>query len=268
MYVIGDYLVWKESELFCKVKSILDSYAIRILYTMADNGNILGNRARAEYLLRQIPDAESFTVDGEPDEQLLSPLFAELSLLLKNKELTTEQLGAFNLSKEDIAQLSGEIKNRLLVSILQHSILTEIKRKCEIELNDASGTGVMFCKLMETMVKKQFLEKFKTYFSEQGSHRKTLAKPYDKVTIGTFTNILREEICRQILASKGAVIFGSVCDLTWWDDYGKRLMDFKDLRNACCHSEPFGWEQYEQMLNILFEQREFMNTLVGDVLPM
>lgn len=268
LYVIGDYLVWKESELFCKVKSILDSYAIRILYTMADNGNILGNRARAEYLLRQIPDAESFTVDGEPDEQLLSPLFGELSLLLKNKELTTEQLGAFNLSKEDIAQLSGEIKNRLLVSILQHSILTEIKRKCEIELNDASGTGVMFCKLMETMVKKQFLEKFKTYFSEQDSHRKTLAKPYDKVTIGTFTNILREEICQQILASKGAVIFGSVCDLTWWDDYGKRLIDFKDLRNACCHSEPFGWDQYEQMLNILFEQREFMNTLVGDVLPM
>lgn len=267
LYVIGDYLVWKESEVFRKVKGILDSYAIRTLCKMMDSDDISTNRERAEYLLKQMPDIDSLTVDGEPDDQLLSPLSGELSLLLQEKGLTSKQLEAFNLSKEDMAQLPHEIQKRLSENILQHSILTEIKAQCQIELNDASGTGVMFCKLMETMVKKQFLGKFKTYFSEMALHKRDMEKPYEKATIGVFTNILRDATCKQILADKGAVVFETLCDLSWWDVYAALLIDFKDLRNACCHSEPFSWKQYEQMLKILFEQRELMNTLVGDALP-
>lgn len=266
LYVIGDYLVWKESEVFRKVKGILDSYAIRALHEMVNGGTISVNREKAEYLLKQLPDVDSLTIDGEPDDQLLSPLSNQLAQLLEEKKLTSKQLDAFNLSKEDIALLPHDIQERLSESILQHSILTEIKSQFQIEMSDASGTGVLFCKLMETMVKKQFLEKFKTYFAELDSCKNALARPCNKVTIGIFTNILREESIRQILASKGAVLFGNLCDIAWWDNYASQLTDFKAFRNACCHSEPFSWEQYEQMLKVLFEQREFMNTLVGDAL--
>ena len=125
----------------------------------------------------------------------------------------------------------------------------------------------MFCKLMETFLKEQLLGKFKEYFSEMKEHKAYLKEPYEKVMLGTFTRILGDKTCLKELANKGAVVFGSPCDLEWWTSYQKKLSDFKDLRNACCHSEPFSWEQYEQMLKILFEQREFMNTLVGDALP-
>ncbi len=267
LYVIGDYLVWKESEVFRRLKGILDSYAIRALYKIMEEDQASANRERAEYLLKQMPDIDSLTIDGELDEQLLSPLSGELSRLLSEKELTEKQLEAFNLSKEDMAHLPDDMQKRLLENIFQHSILTEIKAQCQIELSDASATGVLFCKLMESMVKKQFFEKFQTYFSKIERHKKALAKPYEKVTLGTFTNILKEENCQHILASKGAVLFGSLCDLKWWNDYTTRLEAFKALRNACCHLEPFSWEQYEQMIYILFVQREFMNTLVGDALP-
>lgn len=267
LYVVGDYLVWKESAIFRRVKGILDSHAIRALHEMVNSGTVSAKREKVEYLLRQMPDVDSLTIDGEPDDQLLSPLSSQLSQLLEGKELTSRQLEVFNLSKEDMALLPHEIKKRLSESILQHSILTEIKAQCQLEMSDASGTGVLFCKLMETMVKKQFLEKFRTYFSEIASCKNALAKPCDKVTIGTFTNILREENIQQILAGKGAVLFGHPCGLEWWSNYAKQLVDFKDLRNACCHSEPFSWNQHEQMLKILFGQREFMNTLVGGALP-
>lgn len=266
LYVIGDYLVWKESEVFRKVKGILDSYAIRALHTLVADQTVSVDSERAEYLLKQMPDLESLTIDGEPDEQLLSPLFGQLSQLLRGRELTSKQIGEFRLSKEDLKQLPYEIRNRLSESIFLHSILTEIKEQCKIELSDASGTGVMFCKLMETMLKEQLWEKFKTYFSEVDAHKKDLKVPREKATMGVFTNILSKEDNQHLLASKGAVLFGHLCDREWWETYANRLKDFKNLRNACCHSEPFGWAQYEQMLKILFEQREFMNTLVGGAL--
>ena len=267
LYVIGDYLVWKESGILRKVKGILDSYAIRGLAGLVENDSSPSNQKQAEYLLRQLPDADSLTVDGEPDEQLLSPLSNELAALLRKQSLTSEQLESFYLSKEDIVQLPQEIRNRLEQGVFQHCILTRIKAQYGVGLKDASGTGVMFCKLMETFLKEQLLGKFKEYFSEMKEHKAYLKEPYEKVMLGTFTRILGDKTCLKELANKGAVVFGSPCDLQWWTSYQEKLADFKDLRNACCHSEPFSWEQYEQMLKILFEQREFMNTLVGDALP-
>lgn len=263
LYVIGDYLVWKESGIFCKVKGILDSYAIRALFEMVEDDSSPSNQKQAEYLLRQLPDADSLMVDGEPDEQLLSPLSNELAALLRKQSLTSEQLESFHLSKEDIVQIPQEIRNRLEQGIFQHCILTNIKARYGVGLKDASGTGVMFCKLMETFLKEQLWEKFKTYFPEKS--RKEIKS--GKIMIGYYTSILKIEICKEELANKGATVLGSPCDLEWWNSYAEQLSAFKDLRNACCHSEPFSWEQYERMLKILFDQREFVNTLVGDALP-
>lgn len=268
LYIIGDYYVWKESDIFCKVKSILDSYAIRALHQMAHSDNTSKNRKRAEYLLKQIPDAESFTISGEPDEQLLNPLFKELSEILKSTEITEEQLNEFHLSKQDIDLLPIDIEKRLMGGILQHNILAKITKLYNIELDDASGTGVIFCKLMEALLKKQFFVKFKEYFSEIPTYKKAFNKKIDKITLGTFTDVLSDKNCQQVLVDKKAVIEDSLCDQIWWDNYGKQLLNFKNLRNACCHSEPITVENYQQILTILFEQREFMNTLfVGNALP-
>lgn len=91
IYVIGDYLVWKESAIFRRVKSILDGFAICALHDMVNGGTISANRERAEYLLKQMPDVDSLTIEGEPDDQLLSPLAGQLSQLLGEKELPSRQ---------------------------------------------------------------------------------------------------------------------------------------------------------------------------------
>ena len=63
--------------------------------------------------------------------------------------------------------------------------------------------------------------------------------------IGTFTTVLREPIVQEALAARRVEIMGSTCDLRWWKKYYDDLCIFKELRNKCCHTELFEWDDKE-----------------------
>ncbi len=265
LYVIGDYLVWQESHLMQQVKGLLDSYAIRTLRQLAQAPEGANNKALAEAMLRQMPDADSLTTDGQLDERLLMPMARELDRLLGQG--TAVQWGEFSLTEGDVQRLPEDIRRSLTTGVLQHQIISAVQKRYELNLSDASGVGILFCKTLEGLLKDQLLDKFKGYFGSVQAYQSLVNRPADKATIGTFTKILGDAQCRSDLVQKNAVLAGIKCDDAWWSTYFVHLDNLRELRNHCCHSGAFPWEEYAQLLNLLFDQRTLMNTMVGSVLP-
>lgn len=267
LYVIGDYTVWQHSALFRKVKGILDSYALRALQKVSDNPDAPRDGKQIERLLKETPDADSLTMDGELDDSLVAPLFQELDTLWKNSSLTSAQLETFGLTMSDMKSLPPVIRQRLTSSILLHELFAMMRERYRLEEMDASCAGILFCKTMESMLKELLLGKLKALFPDEQIYKNKLREIKEqKVTTGTFTYLLNKEDLRSRLASRKALLFEQVCDEQWWKAYAEELEEFRKLRNTCCHSEPLSWSQEKELLHILFEHQEFMKTLVGDVL--
>lgn len=267
LYIIGDYTVWQHSDLFRKVKGILDSYALRALQKAADSPDVPRDEKQIGHLLQEVPGADSLTMEGELDDCLVAPLFQELDRLWENSTLTPAQLGAFGLSESDLNGLPLMIRQRLTSSILLHELFSMMRKQYSLEDMDASCAGILFCKTMESMLKEMLLGKLKALFPDEQINKNKLRDIKEhKVTTGTFTYLLNKEELRSRLASHRAILFGQACDDQWWKTYAEELEEFRKLRNVCCHSEPLGWQQENELIQILFERREFMNTLVGNVL--
>ena len=267
LYIIGDYTVWQHSALFCKVKGILDSYALRTLQKTADNPDELRDEKQIARLLKETPGADSLTLDGELDDSLVAPLFRELDVLWKNSSLTPAQLEAFGLTASGMKSLPPIIQQRLTSSILLHELFAMMRERYRLEEMDASCAGILFCKTMESMLKEVLLGKLKALFPDEQIYKDKLREMKDhKVTTGTFTYLLNKEDLRSRLASRKAILFEQVCDEQWWRAYAEGLEEFRKLRNTCCHSEPLSWQQEKRLVHILFDHQEFIKTLVGDVL--
>ncbi|MFR9309590.1 DEAD/DEAH box helicase [Hydrogeniiclostridium mannosilyticum] len=267
LYVIGDYTVWQHSALFRKVKGVLDSYALRALQKAADNPDAPRNEKQIARLFQEVPGSDSLTMDGEFDDSLVAPLFQELDGLWKNSSLTPAQLAAFGLSASDIKSLPPMIQQRLTSSILLHELFAMMRERYGLEEIDASCTGILFCKTMESMLKEMLLGKLKTLFPGEKTNKGKLCDIKEQqVTTGTFTSLLNKEELRSRLASRRAILFEQVCDKQWWKTYAGELEKFRELRNTCCHSEPLSWQQEDELIQILFERREFMKTLIGKAL--
>lgn len=267
LYVIGDYTVWQHSDLFRKVKGILDSYALRTLQRAVDNPEILQNKKQIERLMKEVPGTDSLTMDGELDDSLVMPFFQEMDKIWENNTVTPEQLKAFGLTEERIQKLSPMIRQRLVSSILLHELFAGMREQYSIEEMDASCAGILFCKTMESMLKEMLLGKLKNLFPEEKIYKEKLCDLRDeRATTGTFTHILNQEKIRSCLASHRVLLFGEVCDEQWWAVYAAELEEFRKLRNICCHSEPLNWEQEKKLIQILFERQEFIKTMVGDSL--
>ncbi|MBC8537638.1 hypothetical protein H8693_01675 [Christensenellaceae bacterium NSJ-63] len=267
LYVIGDYTVWQHSELFRKVKGILDSYAVRALQKAADSSDAQKNEKQIERLLKEVPGAESLTMDGKLEDTLAAPLFQELDGLWKNSPLTPEQLAAFGLSSSDMKCLPMEIQQRLTHSIRLHELFSMMRKRYNLEDIDASCAGILFCKTMESMLKEMLLGKLKALFpNEKTTQGKLCDIKEQHATTGTFTSLLNKAELRSKLASRRAVLFKQVCDDQWWKVYAEELEEFRKLRNTCCHSEPLNWQQESKLIQILFAKQEFIKTLVGGVL--
>lgn len=267
LYVIGDYTVWQHSALFRKVKGILDSYALRALQKAADSPDVPQNEKQIEQLFQEVPGADSLTVDGELDDSLVAPLFQELDGLWKNSSLTPAQLAAFGLSASDIKSLPPMIEQRLTSSILLHELFAMMRERYSLEAMDASCAGILFCKTMESMLKELLLGKLKALFPDEKTNKGKLCDIKEQhVTTGTFTSLLNKEELRSRLASRKAILFEQVCDERWWQAYAEELEKFRELRNTCCHSEPLSWQQEDELIQILFDRRELMKTLIGNAL--
>jgi hypothetical protein len=74
---------------------------------------------------------------------------------------------------------------------------------------------------------------------------------------------LKSESCQEQLAQQQAKHNDEPCDKKWWAAYSHNLLDFKELRNACCHSGYFGWDKVEELIDILFTNGVFLKTIVG-----
>lgn len=266
LYVIGDYTVWQHSELFKKVKGILDSYALRILHDTVDKPGKLRSE-QIERLLKEVPGTDSLTIDGELEDSLVTPLLQELDGLWKESSLTPAQMEMFGLTTEDMGCLPPMIRHKLTSSILLHELFVMLRERYKLEDMDASCAGILFCKTMESMLKELLLEKFKTLFPEEKMYKGKLCDIKEqKATIGTFTYILNRKELRSRLASRGIFLFGRACDECWWKTYAEELEEFRKLRNNCCHSEPMSWQQEKKLVQILFEQQAFIKTMVGNAL--
>ncbi len=266
-YVIGDFTVWQHSPLFCKVKGILDSHALRTLQKTMDSPDDQGDEKQIGRLLKEMPGADSLTMDGELEESLVTPLFRELDVLWRSSVLTSSQLEAFGFSEAEMQELPGGIQKRLTSSILLHELFNKLRERYRLEEMDASCAGILFCKTMESLLKELLLGRLKVIFPDEEVNRKKFRDIEEqKVTTGTFTHILNKEELRSSLASRMVRLFGQVCDDQWWKTYAEDLEAFRKLRNTCCHSETFSWQQEKELISILFHRQEFMKTLVGKAL--
>lgn len=159
------------------------------------------------------------------------------------------------------------IQQRLTSSILLHELFAMMRERYGLEEIDASCTGILFCKTIESMLKEMLLGKLKTLFPGEKTNKGKLCDIKEQqVTTGTFTSLLNKEELRSRLASRRAILFEQVCDKQWWKTYAGELEKFRELRNTCCHSEPLSWQQEDELIQILFERREFMKTLIGKAL--
>lgn len=267
LYVIGDYTVWQQSPLFQKVKGILDSYALRSLQKIAECPDAEQDSDKVEQLFKQTPDTDSLTLDGELDDRLVAPLFAELEHMWKDSTLTVSQMSTFNLTETDLENLPSMIRQRFVISILLHDLFKTIQEQYHLHDIDVACSSILFCKTMESLLKEVLLAKMRTFFPEVKIFGKKLCDlPENKITTGTFTHLLENKENQSQLAARKVKLFDHLCDLCWWEDYAYDLEAFRKLRNLCCHSEPFTQDQEEALLRILFEKREFIKTLVGNVL--
>ena len=67
------------------------------------------------------------------------------------------------------------------------------------------------------------------------------------------------------MISKGRNKYG----VRWWEKYNDKLLQCKELRNACCHSGAFPWKKLDQLLIVLFlwdrsREEPVMDGLVRD----
>ena len=161
------------------------------------------------------------------------------------------------------------IQQRLTSSILLHELFAMMRERYSLDDMDASCAGILFCKTMESMLKEMLLGKLKALFPDAKTNKGKLCDIKEQhVTTGTITSLLNKEELRSRLASRRAILFEQVCDEQWWKAYAEELEKFRELRNTCCHSEPLSWRQEKELVQILFDRRELMKTLVGNAFVM
>lgn len=265
--ILGDYTVWQQSPLFEKVKGILDSYALEYLRQAAQNPHAPQDRRRIEAMFKQTPGAESLTLDGEPDDALIAPLQRKLDAMWENCALTGAQMADYHLVPAELQSLPVQIRQRLTSAILLYDSLKILQQRYGLEDMDASCAGILFCKIMESLLKKVLLGQLIKRFPAARAGRGLLRDlPSEKVTIGNVTYLLNEETNQAQLALCNAVLFGEACDGAWWRLYAGNLEQVRLLRNGCCHSGPLQWRQAEKLVQILLGERELVKTMVGEQL--
>ena len=265
LYVIGDFTVWQQSPIMQKVKCIIDSHAIRVLKEIAEKPPSDADKGQVEKLLHQIPGSESLSLDDQIEDSLVATFQQALSGIWNDDTaLTEKQAASFGMTLAEIKNLDPSVARNVIWSIKLHSLFSLLKTRYSMGDMDFSCCGILFCKAMELQLKKCLLPAFKNHFPTINLNGKKLENTTEhNAMIGIFTQVLREESRREQLATCQSIINGQPCDRKWWDTYFERLVEFKALRNQCCHTDKFAWQHVEDLLDVLFQRREFLNTMVG-----
>lgn len=265
LYIIGDYTVWQHSHVMQQVKCIMDSYAIRALHEIAQRPDMGTNQKQVESLLKQVPSSEAFQVEDEISDVMINTFLKAISDIWTNpNQLAEEELRRLGLSSIELQLIDSTIKPRLIWGLKLYSLFALLKERYQLDDLDYSCSGIMLCKSMELQLKNCLLHSFQQLFPDLKVNRTSLSqiRP-EKAMVGVFTQVLKQEDNREQLAQRQVMYQKELCDKKWWDIYCDNLSDFKDLRNACCHSGFFGWDKVEKLIDILFTKNEFLKTTVG-----
>lgn len=265
LYIIGDYTVWQHSNVMQQVKCIMDSYAIRALHAIAGHPESAVNQRQVESLLKQVPSGESFQVEDEINDVMVSTFLKAISdIWTDQNNLPEEDLATFGLSPLHLQRIEPKVKQRITWGLKLYSLFALLKDRYQLEHMDYSCSGIMLCKAMELQLKDCLLPSFQKLFPNLSTNRTRLSQIQpEKATVGTFTQVLKEESKREQLVQRRATHNNKLCDKKWWDTYYRDLLDFRELRNTCCHSGYFGWSKVEELINNLFTNGEFLKTTVG-----
>lgn len=265
LYIIGDYTIWQHSRVMQQVKCIMDSYAIRGLHEIAKHPEKEISQNQVESLLKQIPQSEDFQVEDEISEVMVNTFLNSISdIWADQNHLSEEELEKLGLSSIYLQHTDPKIKQKLIWGLKLYFLFSLLKERYKLDSMDYSCSGIMLCKAMELQLKDCLLSSLQRIFPNLKVNRTNLSKIHpEKAMIGIFTQVLREESNREQLAEKQVVYNSRLCDKKWWDIYYSNLSDFKELRNTCCHSSFFGWDEMEELIRVLFMQEEFLKTIVG-----
>lgn len=56
-------------------------------------------------------------------------------------------------------------------------------------------------------------------------------------------------------------------DIVWWNQFGIKLDECRELRNSCCHCDKFTWKQMNRLLVLLFLRTgKYKDTVVDGVM--
>lgn len=265
LYVIGDYNVWQHSNVMQQVKCIMDSYAIRALHEIAEHPESDANQSQIASLLKQVPSYESFQVEDEISDVMVRTFLSAISdIWTDQNNMPEENWVRFSLSPLHLQHIEPEVKQAITWGLKLYSLFALLKDRYQLEHMDYSCSGIMLCKAMEMQLKDCLLPSFQRLFPNFNANRNRLSQiRSEKATVGTFTQVLKEESNREQLAQRQATHNNELCDKKWWNIYYSNLFDFKELRNACCHSGFFEWSKVETLIRILFTNGEFLKTTVG-----
>ena len=245
--VIGDYRVWKESEIFRKVKKHLDTYVLKQLAELDRENDTF--QAAVDNLLEVLPPSESFVVQeqGSSEYEFADDSFFKSVGTIQLPQPTEEQLALFGISRATLCSLEKEVANNIDCGIRLYCLFRGLRGEESRDM-DASCCSILFCKAMERHLRLSLREELAELFSS-----KELEK--EKAALGAFTSVLRTEGN----AAKLAAWVGER-DEVWCKAYANNLNEFRLKRNACCHAEKFGWKDMSALLNIVFIHHALSDT--------
>ena len=264
LYVVGDEAAWMENEYVRQAKRLLDTYALRELGDAVYNAQESEEKRKekARQYASQLPAAEAFSLELAENGEAGTDIFfrtdiyldelSEAGLLLK--EVTDEQLAGYGFTREAFNALDGQVKRNVEWGIRLYSLLKSLKNQFGIREMDASCCGILFCKAVELQVKECFYEGLKKQVpDEKVKGRIVLSEAKkEKLALGTFAQIFGRQENRKKLAACMKALGRAEYDIAWWGKYAARLLECTQLRNQCCHSEPFSWKDMDHLLKNLF----------------
>jgi len=141
LYIIGDYTVWQHALVMQKVKCIMDSYALRALKEIAEAPEKKADKKLVEALLKQVPNSESFQVNGQIEEILVNTFQAALEDVWTDQSLLTEkQMNDFGFSAVSIEALEPCVAKSMVWSIRLYFLFDRMKER--FSLNDVDLAAV------------------------------------------------------------------------------------------------------------------------------
>lgn len=263
LYIIGDEAAWQKSPCITQAKTVLDTFAIRKIKAILKGQLPKEEEDKALALASvSLPSITSFQQDVMEDENgsidvsvNTDGLLQGLSPDFKDIVLSEKMLNTFGLeSMAELSQFPQEIQDNLQMGIKLFYLLQPVY-KVNDKL-DASCCAILFCKAMELQMKDCFEASLKGLFPHekikgQGRGQIELKDARTKeFTLGTFRVLL--ELKKSELAGRMEQKGEKKYNEEWWDVFKKRLLNFTNRRNHCCHSGLFSWKEQESLLENMF----------------